>query len=199
MSKEQAYDPAVNLAIEKLRPVDLDARCPALGLPKPQDNQLQFRAFGVDATLHLDDYRLVKTGTDDLLKISDRILILHYILCDVPLRFTDRLISFRELDGGQFYWPAFRGRSVQPLEKRFGNSVEQLRENLSRFDWEPVPIGDLSARIHAIGNLYVTLIYRLGDEELPPAADLLFDAAVKRVYNAEDAAVLAGRICLGLL
>lgn len=192
MSKESAYETAVNLAIDKLRTVNPDARCPALGLPKPRENQIRFRAFGVDTTLHLEDFRVVNTDTGELLKVSDRILILHYILCDVPVVFTDRLISFRELDAGQFYWPAFRGRSVQPLEKRFGNNLDGLRENLSRLDWEPVSIGDLGARIHALGNLYCTLIYRLGDEELPPAADLLFDAAIKRVYNAEDAAVLAG-------
>lgn len=199
MSKENAYETAVNLAIDKLRTVDLDVRCSAIGLPKPGENQIRFRAFGVDTTLYLDDYRVVNTNTGELLKVSDRILILHYILCDVPVTFMDRLISFRELDGGQFYWPAFRGRSVSPLEKRFGNNLEGLRDNLSRLDWEHVNIGDLGARIHALGNLYCTLIYRLGDEELPSAADLLFDAAIKRVYNAEDAAVLAGRICLGLL
>lgn len=199
MSKHSAYETAVNLAIDKLRTIDLESRCPALGLPLPHDNHISFRAFGVDTALDMDDFRVVNTGTGEELKISDRILILHYLLCDVPVVFTGRLISFRELDGGQFYWPAFRGRSVQPLEKRFGNDPDGLRTNLSRVDWEPVAIGDIGARIHALGNLYCTLIYRLGDEELPPAADFLFDAAVKRVYNAEDAAVLAGRICLGLL
>ncbi|MHB9138667.1 MAG: DUF3786 domain-containing protein, partial [Victivallaceae bacterium] len=43
------------------------------------------------------------------------------------------------------------------------------------------------------------LIYRAGDDEFPPEAEVLFDAAVKRVYVAEDAAVMAGRICIGLL
>ena len=49
------------------------------------------------------------------------------------------------------------------------------------------------------GNLHVTLVYRAGDSEFGPAADLLFDACAKRVLCAEDAAWLASRICLGLL
>jgi hypothetical protein len=60
-------------------------------------------------------------------------------------------------------------------------------------------LGDLPARIHALGNLHLTLVYHLGDDELPPAADVLFDGCIRRVFGAEDAAVMASRICLGLL
>jgi hypothetical protein len=85
------------------------------------------------------------------------------------------------------------------LVQRIGNDLQLLKKNLGRFDWEPLAIGDFAARVHVIGRLYLTLIYRLGDEEFPAEADVLFDPDVQRVYNAEDASVLAGRICLGLL
>jgi len=199
MPKSEAYETAVTLAIEKLRKTDLSSRYASLGLPQPQQGELRFRAFGEDMVLHLSDFQVFLSGSGTPVKIGDRILILHYLLCEIPVTFVDRMISFRELTGGQFYWSAFCGRSTVPLEKRFGNDVQQLRKNLNRFDWEPLSIGDLGAKIHIIGNLYGTLIYRLGDDELPPAADFLFDASVKRVFDAEDAAVIASRICLGLL
>jgi Domain of unknown function (DUF3786) len=199
MPKKDAYHTAVRFAIEKLNTVDLPTRCRNLGLPQPQSEELCFRAFGEDVVLRLKDWQLFPKGSQEPVKIFNRILVLHYLLCDLPVVFTDRLISFRELIGGQFYWEPFCARSVRPLGKRFGNQLEQLKENLERFDWEPVSIGDLGARVHAIGNLYVTLIYRLGDDEFPAAADLLFDSAIKRIYNAEDATVLASRICLALL
>jgi hypothetical protein len=60
-------------------------------------------------------------------------------------------------------------------------------------------LGDFGARIHAIGKVYVTLVYHLGDEEFPASADLLFDASIKRVYPTEDAAVLASRISMSLV
>ena len=62
-----------------------------------------------------------------------------------------------------------------------------------------VPRRDLGARIHAFGPLHVTLVYYRGDEELGPSAELLFDAAIRAAFAAEDAAVLASRVCLGLL
>ena len=199
MTRTDAYETAVGLAVETLRDVDLDQCCPALGLPLPQQGKMDFRAFGRDLTLTFPDFQLYFAGNQEPVKVSDRILVLHYLLCPIPVRFMDRVISFRELAGGQFYWSAFQSRSVKPLEQRFGDRLEQLKVNLSRFDWEPVSIGDLGARIHVMGNVYVTLIYRLGDEEFPPAADFLFDASIKHIYKAEDAAVLASRICLSLL
>ncbi len=199
MSKISGYETAVRAAVEKLRTIDLIGRCARLGLPKPHDGLLAFRAFGTDMVLSQSDFELFQAGTHTPARESDRILVLHYLLCDLPIPVTDELISFRQLDSGMFYWEAFLSRSVRPLVERVGNLLDLLKRNLARFDWQPILLGDLGARIHAVGNVYVTLIYRLGDEQFPPSADLLFDAHIRRVYPTEDVAVLAGRICLGLL
>jgi hypothetical protein len=199
MSKENAYAEAIRVAVEKLRHIDLDTRCDVLGLKRPRQDILTLRAFGTDLELRLPEFQLVRADNGKPVKVADRILILHYLLCNLPINPTDELLSFRQMDSGQFYWPAFLARSVKPLVGRIGNDLDLLRKNLSRFDWEPSPYSDFSARIQAVGKVYVTLIYRLGDDEFPPSADLLFDTSIKRVYCTEDAAVLAGRICLGLL
>ncbi|MDQ1352563.1 MAG: hypothetical protein QG657_2869 [Acidobacteriota bacterium] len=202
MPKTTGYETAVRAAVEKLRTIDLSGRCARLGLPNPQDGLLEFRAFGTDMVLRQSDFELFQAGTHTPARESDRILILHYLLCDLPIPAAgenSELISFRQFDSGMFYWEAYLSRGVRPLVERIGNDPELLKRNLARFDWQPVPLGDLGARIHAVGSVYITLIYRLGDEEFPPSADLLFDAGIKRVFPTEDVAVLAGRICLGLL
>jgi hypothetical protein len=199
MPKKTGYESAVRAAVEKLGKVNLADRCSRLGLTEPRDGILKLRAFGMDMVLQVPDFELILVESNKSAKISDRILVLHYLLCDLPVQETGELISFRQMDSGQFYWPAFLSRSVRPLVQRIGNDLELLKKNLSRFDWGPVSLGDFAARIHAIGKVYVTLIYRIGDEEFPASADLLFDSSIKRVYPTEDAAVLAGRICLGII
>ena len=199
MSKQSGHEASIRLVIEKLRKVNLAVRSSDLGLSEPQNGILQIRAFGTDMTLRLPGFQLFFADSDKPVESSDHILVLHYLLCDLPLHQTDQLISFRDLKGGMFYWEPFFSRTVRPLIQRIGNDLELLRNNLERFDWEPVSLGDLGARIHVIGRLYLTLIYRLGDEEFPASADLLFDAGIKRVYDAEDAAVLASRISMGLI
>jgi hypothetical protein len=42
-------------------------------------------------------------------------------------------------------------------------------------------------------------LLRCGDEEFGPAAEILFDACVRRVFTTEEVAHLTSCICLGLL
>ncbi|MCP4399479.1 MAG: DUF3786 domain-containing protein [bacterium] len=199
MPKKLAEQEAIARAVEKLKTVDLKHRCRKLGFAEPHDGCLKVRAFGSDLILRLSDFQVLLDGSHEAVKSGDRILLLHYLLCEYPIQPAGTLISFRDLPGGQFYWQPFLSRSIRPLVKRIGNDLESLKKNLNRFDWESASFGDFSARIHTIGTLYATLVYHLGDEEFPPGADLLFDESIKRALVTEDAAVLAGRICLSLL
>ncbi len=199
MSKQAAQEEAIRLAVAKLKNIDLSSRCSLLGLPVPDRGSLQLRAFGMDLNLLQSDFQLLKTKTEEATKLSDRILVLHYLLCESPIILTNELVSFRGFPEGQFYWQPFLSRTVKPLIGRIGNDLELLRKNLQRFDWEEVAMGDFGAQIHGIGKLYVTLVYHCGDDEFPPTADVLFDACITQVFVAEDVAVLASRICLGLL
>ena len=198
MSKQDAQTEAIRQAVIKLKQVDLPARCAALKLPAPIDGRLKLRAFGADFQLTTDTFELFVSKTGALAKEADRILILHLLLCDLPLNPSEELITFRDFPGGAFYLEPFLSRTVRPLVKRYGNKLDELKSAMTRFDFKPLELGDFSARIHAVGCLYVTLVYRLGDDEFPAEAELFFNAPVKRAFCAEDAAVLAGRICFGL-
>ncbi len=199
MSIEEAQREAVRRGVEALRGVDLRERCSLIGLPPPQGDRIRVRAFGQDFVLQLPELQLVRADVSVAAKPRDRLLVLHYLGCRRTIQPTGELISFRDMPGGRFYWPAFRARSVVPLLQHIGNRPEVLLRNLDRFDWKPFESGDVGARIHVIGRLEVFLTYRRGDEEFHPEADLLFDACIKQVYASEDVAAIASRICLGLL
>ncbi len=199
MPKSDAYDAAIALAIGALAEVDLAARCAPLGLPPFEGDRLRARMFGMDVVFQRGDFAVLRQEDGSPVKPADRIFFLHYLMTQATVEKTGTLISFREFPGGQFYLQPFRSRTTDPLLKRFGNDIEGLRANLDRFDWEPVSQGELGARIHVLGRLDITLVYHLGDEEFPPAADVLFDAAAKTILDAENAAVMASRICIGLL
>lgn len=199
-NKQAAEAEAAARAAAALQTIDLPARCRLLGLPDPTpDGPLPMRLFGQDILVIPPDFQVLSAATAQPVKTGDRILALHYLLHDLPIAPTGSPITFRDLPGGPFYFGPFLSRSIKPLLKRIGNDLDLLRRNLARFDWQPVQMGDLGARIHAIGRIEVTLVYHLGDEEMGPAAELLFDACIKRVYCTEDAAVIGSRICLGLL
>jgi len=198
--QHEAHAKMIERGAAALAGIDLPARCAKLGLPVPNgDGTLHVRVFNQDLRFTLPGFEAVVESTHQPAALLDRMLLMRYLLCDLPVSPTGQLISFRELPGGQFYWEPFRKRSLNPLLKRIGNGINRLRGNLDRFSWQPVAMGDLGARIRVLGNIDAILVYHLGDEEMAPAADLLFDACIKRPFGAEEAAAIAGRICFGIM
>ncbi len=200
MSKQTAQQEAINRAIARMKQCDdIHSRLPRLGFEPPRAQAVAMRVFGIDAVLNLEDFSITDIKTSQPLKPGDQILLLHYLLCEYAIEPTGEMITFRNFTGGQFYWQPFLSRSINPLVAKIGNDLEMLKKNLAKFDWQPIDAGDFGARISAFGKIYVDLVYHLGDDEFPPAAEVIFDSVLKKVYEAEDAAFLAGRICLSLL
>lgn len=198
MSKKKAQAEAVRLAIADLAKVGLATRAAELGLPAPENDKITLRVFGKEMELD-SDFNLTVKETGEPSRPDDRILLLHFLQNEFPVKRTEELISFRELPGGQFYLGPFQSRSVKPLVGRIKNDLDLLKKNLDRFDWEKAELKDFSARIHVFADIYVTLVYHLGDEEFKADADVLFDYSIKHLFVTEDPAVIAGRICIGLL
>ena len=203
--QQEATALAIQLAVKKLtdpsNPTDLTDRCASLGLPPPAGGKVRIPLLGRTLELHDHTFEGVITDTGKPPKPIDRLLALHYLTSDSPVSPENRWITFREFPGGAFYWQPFLSRSVNPLIKAIGNDLDRLRERLARFaaKIEDGPADAVSARIVAIGRVEVLLVYRAGDDEFPPTADLLYDGCARRVFCAEDAAALGGRVCFGLM
>lgn len=199
-NKQIAQEEAIKRAVSQLAEYsDIESRLSRLGLSAPENGIVKLRAFGSDMLLDVRDFSIMLDGKNAPAKPGDQILILHYLLCEFPIEPTGELITFRHFTGGQFYWQPFLSRSIDPLVSKIGNNLELLKKNLAKFDWTSTGVGDFGARIHTLGKIYIELVYRVGDDEFPSTADVLFDSSLKRVFVAEDAAVLASRICIGLL
>jgi hypothetical protein len=108
-------------------------------------------------------------------------------------------VAYRELPSGQFYHVALARRTTELLTRTFGNDGQRLRAALEGFPHRPLDVGDVSAAIRAIGGVEVGVVYRLGDEEFPATADLLYDRAISKVYTADEVAALATQLCVGLM
>ena len=214
-NQQKAQATAIQRAAASLATIDLTARCAQLGLPAPaSDGTLSFRMLGQDLRITPPSFQIEnrKMGGAEIenpsppspVRPADSILALHYLLCSTPVTPTGQLITFRDLPGGPFYFGPFTARTTRPLLANIGNNLDLLRQRLTRFDTQylpasSAPAADLTATIHALGPIHVTLVYHQGDAEFPPTAELLFDSCIKRVYVTEDVTVLASRICLSLL
>ncbi len=198
MSKKEARLKALELAREKLHGVDMAQRGARLGFV-PDGSSLNGRAFK-HAIRISQELEIATLDDAQPLPPGDVLLILHALQCERNLDESEAWHPYRAFAGGAFYLGPFRSRTVEPLQSVIGNDIELLRQRLDRHvDWTPVDRGDLGARIHGFGKLYLLLVYNKADEEFPAAAEICFNQAARQCLNTEDAAVLASRICLGLL
>jgi hypothetical protein len=198
MSKQEAQKEAIRLAIAKLADIDIISRAKELMLISDAKMEIGLRVFGQDMVLD-ENLKLTNKETGKSARPDETILLMHYLTNEFSVKPTGDLISFRDMPGGQFYLGPFQSRSVKPLVGRIKNDIHLLKKNLDRFDWKETDLGDFSAIVDVFGPVKATLIYHLGDEEFPANAELLFDSSIKHLFVTEDVAVIAGRICIGLL
>ncbi|HPN85416.1 MAG TPA: DUF3786 domain-containing protein [Victivallales bacterium] len=199
MSKSEGMNEAARIAIAKLADADLAARAENLGFSFLDRNTILIRAFGSELTVDLRNFEVRTQKTGLAVKPDLKIIILHYLLCENNFSETGQLITFRDLPGGQFYLEPYRSRSVNILSSIIKNDIQRLKKNLDRLEWKETSPGDIGAKIHVIGKINATLVYYVGDEEMPASADILYDSSIKKVFNTEDVTVIASLICRSLL
>ncbi|MDD4909830.1 MAG: DUF3786 domain-containing protein [Candidatus Omnitrophica bacterium] len=122
------------------------------------------------------------------------VLLLHYLIIHIEglPGVKGKWISFREIEGGEFYYPAFRKRAIDLIIRKYGGDPQALLNNLERLNGKKASFGDCGIEIEVFDGVPVMITVSGADEELPAEANILFDENIRQVFVAEDVAVLAG-------
>ena len=132
------------------------------------------------------------TGAD--VSIHHRVLFLHYLCHANGTPLTGEWITFKELPGGQIYIEPYQKRTIKPLLKYFGQRIEKFMELASSLGGEKASFGDASIIMRPLPRVPLGFIFWEGDEEFPPRANIIYDAAAKNYLPTEDYALLPGLI-----
>ncbi len=198
-ARDDAHETALARAAAALDGVKLEERMKMLDIDcSARGEWLEFRAFGERAVISIDDLTVRAAERDRTMSVTEQILVLHYLLNDAPVRPTGEIIGFRDLPGGLFYHGPFMAQSAERLA-RGASTVERLKKGCGRVMTGPFGAGDFGAALHLMGSLRAYLVFRAGDEEAPPRADILFDSAVRRAFSTEDAARAAALLCAKII
>lgn len=127
------------------------------------------------------------------------VLLLHYLVNVKDIEPQGKLISFRELEGGDVYYSAFCARAINPITDSFGSEAGVFREVGKRIGAELGSLGDNSIIIDVFPKIPVTIILWEGDDEVPPSSNMLFDVSIKEHLPTEDVAVIGGFVASVLI
>jgi hypothetical protein len=120
------------------------------------------------------------------------VLLIHYLAYAKDIKPQKRLISFRELSGGDVYFSAFSRRAILPITNTFGSDEKMIRRVGERIGAFECNYGDVSFTIDVFPKVPVTIIMWIGDEEVACSSNMLFDASIKELLPTEDVAVIGG-------
>jgi hypothetical protein len=195
---EQAYKLSLLLAVNKLSATNdfesLSQKIGSIFKIKQSKPIISLQYLNHDYEISFPEIIVTRSDNSQPVELTDKILILHYLLQSKGTLLSNNLVSFQELKEGATYYPSFVKRSVRPIIDFFGRSPERLIEISREFGGFIKDIGDYSVTIPAFPRLPVTYVVWKGDEEFPPNANILFDESVLDYLPAEDVTVLCQNI-----
>jgi len=154
------------------------------------------RFFDDEYTVDVEKGRVISLSCNAPAKDWTAILLLHYLI--QKLKFlpdvTGEWISFKEVPGGESYYPAFRKRAIEPIIRKYGKNPQNLFSALDRLPGKKLAQADAAIQLEIFPNVPAAVEIWKGDEEFGPEANMLFDRSIGLIFCTEDIAVLGGYV-----
>ncbi|MDD5347605.1 MAG: DUF3786 domain-containing protein [Candidatus Omnitrophica bacterium] len=157
---------------------------------------LSVRFFDDEYAVDVEKGRVISLSCNAPAKDWTAILVLHYLIQKLKFlpEVTGEWISFKEVAGGESYYPAFRKRAIDPVIRKYGKNPQGLYACLERLPGRKLEQADAAVRLEVFENVPAIVELWKGDEEFGPDANILFDRSIGMIFCTEDVAVLGGYI-----
>jgi len=189
-SSEEGFELAYELACKKLAGMDLKEICQKSGAQYLDRNRIMISYLNRPYLITLPKVEISLKDDEEKIPIKDRILILHYLTQATGAPYTNKLITYGQIEGGKFYCPVFVKRNLEPILSCFGDRPELLIDVVQKFGGQRSNYGDVSVSIDAFPMARIFIIIWKGDEEVPHGGNILFDGNIRHYLASEDVCVL---------
>lgn len=152
----------------------------------------RIRYFNQDCRIRCGDGSVYFENEPAELSITEKVLVLHYLINAKPKHLTGRFISFQEVpNGGAIYNGPFKKRAVDPLVRTFAGNGKGFGSAGIEAGGSLEAFGDASVTVFAFPYVPITYVLWQGDEEIPTSGTILFDASISDFLPAEDIVLAA--------
>ena len=195
---ERAYAESYDLAICKLRQVDLADVCLKSGATQVDADALELCFLNRDYRIDRRQGAVALLSDTESVPIAEKLLILHYLVNSKGTPLRDEPVSFKELPEGMVYYPTFYKRAIRPLLSKYGASPEKLIEAAAPFGGAAAHQGDAAVTVRAFPRVAITWVLWRGDDEFAAEGTILADRGIQDYLPTEDIVVLCQLIAIKL-
>jgi hypothetical protein len=200
--REEDYLKALESAQAVLLTSDLKERCRVAGAewkPSEQGGTIYLPYFHDTCSITIPRFEFSLKGKNGSVNLVNKILVLHYLNGVKDIFCANKLISFKQVPSGEFYYPAFVRRSIEPLLKTFADKHEAFKTIAEGLGGEPVDLGNMGIKISVVPHVPITLVLWFGDDEFSPDLQILFDSSIAEFLSTEDIAVLSQEVMIRMV
>jgi len=164
----------------------------ALGEPAAKSCYLKF--FDDEYRIDYGERNIISARRETPARDYYKLLLLHYLANEnrVPEISGGGWISFKELEGGEVYFPAFRKRAIEPILKKYGDRPADIFSRAMYFDSKKMDTGSAGVSIKAFPKVNIAVILWAKDDEFSADCSILFNKEAKEILPTEDLSVLGG-------
>ncbi len=195
-SPEETYGPALEAARRDFQQLD-----PLVASWKAdvsyQDGVFHVPFFGTVYRVTWPDgavYTVAPDGERAEASVTTSIIILHYLIHADGTPVQGDWIAFRELPDGMTYFSAFQNRGPLALLRAFGHDLAGFRRAARALNGDPLSFGDAAYAFWVLPRLPLAVVLHAGDDEFPPALNVLYDRAAGHYLPTEDLAAVGGML-----
>ncbi len=142
-------------------------------------------------TVHLPEVKVAEVGSDTPPPRFLEILLMHYLANADGTPVSGMWVTYRHLPGANLFEQRFTNMALRPLLDSFGNDAEGFRQAALSIGGRPMTrTGDAAFRFLALPKIPMGCILYLGDDEMSPSINILFDAVAPHYLPTEDLSYL---------
>jgi len=131
---QEAFGLAIELSSKVLETMNTENLCKNTGATYIDNNTILLNYLNRPYLINIRSGQIsLKEDEKENIPLKDKILIFHYLTQAKGTSFTNRLISYAQIQGGRFYCSVFQKRTLEPIIRCFGKEPEKLLEICQTF------------------------------------------------------------------
>jgi len=179
--------------LKKLRPEDIAERC---GIAYDgEQRRFTTQLLRANYTIGYPDFVVYELDGSVVSSTWTQGLIAYYLHTADGMPLAGEWVSLRHFPDGLFYQRAFQGYAGDKLALALGNDLARFLRAGEALGGQREEMGDAAFSFRALPRVPLAVVYWLGDEELPPSAQVLFDASADHYLPIDGLTGLGARLC----